>query len=311
MKHLVFLPAIILLVIFTLSCGVVQGGTVMKAESAAEQLFFVTVRIETERANKTGSPITSVGTGFIVSHKWDNKEGLFLVTNKHVVKGAQKARFFFMRSDGKNPILGKTYNIEMDNFNKAWFGHPDDKIDVAVIPLSGILSEAQKRKWSIFYRSISKDLLPTAQQEKDLDAIEEIVFVGYPSGIYDTVNYLPVVRTGTTATSLNVNYAGLPQFLIDASVFPGSSGSPVFILNRGSYSPKSGGLVAGNRIIFLGLVSEVYLRNEEGVWKFVDIPTRIVPIVKTQQMIDLGIVVKATTVFEAIDALLKLKGEIQ
>ena len=315
MNRKMFLSSILIIFTFVfpliLCAESIYGGDSMDVESIAEQLFFITVRIETEFIDKGGKSEKGIGTGFIVSHKRRNKEGQFLVTNKHVIKNAQKARFFFIQSDGKNPILGETYNIKLDNIQNIWFGHPDDKIDVAVMPLAGILSEVQKRNWKIFYKTISKDLLPTLEQEKDLDAIEEIVFVGYPSGIYDSVNFLPVLRTGITATPVRINYSGSPQFLTDAAVFPGSSGSPVFIFNKGSYSPRKGRLVVGSRLMFLGLISDVYLRNEEGKWDFVDIPITLTPIVKTQQMIDLGIVIKAHTVFETIDALLKSKGEIK
>ncbi len=286
-------------------------GDIMKTETEAEQLFFVTTRIETEQIDTNGNTVIGVGTGFIVSYKWDGKKGYFLITNKHIFEKAQKARFFFIKSDGGKPILGETQHIEVDNLQNIWFGHPNSKIDVALMPLSGIINEVRKRKMSIFFKSVSKDLFPTSQQKESFDAMEQVVFVGYPSGIYDTVNHLPIIRTGTTATPLNIDYLDLPQFLIDGSVFPGSSGSPVFIFNKGSYSPRRGGLVVGSRLIFLGLVSEVYLRSEEGTWDFVDIPTKLTPVLKTPQMIDLGIAVKASMVLETIEAFLKSKGEIK
>mgnify|MGYP003291781313 CR=1 FL=1 len=46
---------------------------------------------------------------------------------------------------------------------------------------------------------------------------------------YDKKNNLPLVRTGTIASHPRKDFNGLPQFVIDAQVFPGSSGSPVFI----------------------------------------------------------------------------------
>ena len=312
MKYLLSMFLMYLLVLFpVLSFAEPLGEIIMKIETAAEQLFFVTVRIEVDKIDNKGKNVKGIGTGFIVGYKWSNKEGLFLVTNKHVVKNAKKGRFFFIQSDGKNPLLGKTFNIEVNNFKKSWFSHPDDKIDVAIMPLAKILAEIQKRNVSVFFKSISRDLLPTLKQEESFDALEEVVFVGYPSGIFDTVNYIPVARRGTTATPFNIDYLGLPQFLVDASVFPGSSGSPVFILNKGSYSPRGGGLVVGNRLIFLGLISSVYTRNDEGIWDFVDVPTTLVPIVRTQQMVDLGIVIKSSTVFETIEEFLKSKGEIE
>ena len=63
----------------------------MKVETIAEQLLFATLRIETNRL---------VGTGFIVHHKWsENKNGLFLISNKHVVNGTTEGRLTFTLVD--------------------------------------------------------------------------------------------------------------------------------------------------------------------------------------------------------------------
>ena len=40
---------------------------------------------------------------------------------------------------------------------------------------------------------------------------------------------MPILRRGTTATPIALNFEGRPEFLIDAAVYPGSSGSPVFV----------------------------------------------------------------------------------
>lgn len=286
------------------------GGKTMNIETAAEQLFFVTVRIEVEKVGDSGNIEKGIGTGFIINYKWGDKEGLFLVTNKHVIKGAKKGRFFFIQSDGKNPILGKTYTIEFDNFEKLWYGHPDNRIDVAVMPLITVLKQIEQRKGLVFFRSLSKELMPTPAIEESFDAIEEVVFVGYPSGIYDTENDIPVMRKGITATPININYLKLPEFLIDASVFPGSSGSPVFILNKGSFSTRKGGLTIGSRLVFLGLISSVYTRNKDGIWDFIEVPTTITPVIKVRQMINLGVVIKSSTVFEAVEALINSEEKV-
>jgi hypothetical protein len=278
----------------------------MKVETPAEQLYFVTLRIETEAGNEKG-----VATGFIVSYTWDeHKVGQFLVTNKHVVAGAKKGRFSFLKSDGAAPLLGQKYDIEIDDFENRWFGHPDPQIDIAVLPLAQILMETQSRQWQIYFKTVSKELLPSKAQLEDLDAIEEVVFVGYPIGIWDTKNFLPIARRGTTATPVSVDYANRPIFLVDASVFPGSSGSPVFICNVGSYSHR-GGLVLGNRLLFLGIVSSVFFHEEEGEPTLANIPTTSISTVKTRQMIDLAMVFKSSAVFETIEAVLRQTGELK
>ena len=51
--------------------------------------------------------------------------------------------------------------------------------------------------------------------------------------------------------------------MIHGGVFPGSSGSPVFILNQGSY-PTREALVFGSRLLFMGIISQTIIRTEAG-----------------------------------------------
>ena len=97
--------------------------------------------------------------------------------------------------------------------------------------------------------------IPSDTLWEEFDAIEDIMFMGYPNGIWDHFNMMPVLRTGTTASPINHDWGNQPRFLIDAGVYPGSSGSPVFIHNPCFYKLKTGATVFGSRLIFLGVVS--------------------------------------------------------
>lgn len=101
-------------------------------------------------------------------------------------------------------------------------------------------------------------MIPNEEQIKQMDAIEPITFIGYPNGIWDSTNLLPVARRGTTASPIEVDFEGSPRFLIDASVFGGSSGSPVFILNQGPSQPEMVALPLAHVSILLGL-SPLYI----------------------------------------------------
>ena len=118
----------------------------------------------------------------------------------------------------------------------------------------------EKNGKAAFYRSVDKGLIPSKKNMSDLAALEEITFIGYPSGLYDEKNKPPLIRRGITATPIWNDYQGEKAFLIDASVFPGSSGSPVFIFNQGSYSTGDG-IVIGSRLYFVGVVSQTIVRN--------------------------------------------------
>lgn len=274
----------------------------MKPQTVIEQLLFSTVRIEADKA--TG---TEAGTSFIFSYELDSNQYLFLVTNKHVVSGSTVGRFFFTLSDGQNPRLGERFDIQVQDFQNAWVGHPDPSIDIAAMPLVPVLEHIQRQGKQAFFKSIPHTLVPNDQQLSDLDALEEVVFIGYPSGMFDAKNLMPILRRGTTATPPQVDYEGKRVFLVDASVFPGSSGSPVLICNQGSYSTKQG-IVIGTRVLFLGVIAQVVIREEEGKIVIVAAPSSLTPIVRTRQMIDLGIVYKSTTVVETVQEVLRQRG---
>ena len=69
-----------------------------------------------------------------------------------------------------------------------------------------------------------------------------------------------IVRQGITATPIWNNFKGEEVFLVDAGVFPGSSGSPVFIYNRGTY-PTKDGIAVGNRLLFVGVMTQTILKK--------------------------------------------------
>jgi len=279
----------------------------IKPESIFENILFTTVRIEVTLPNNS----ISMGTGFIFNYVKNNKQYLFVVTNKHVIKDSIEGRLTFNQSDGEEPILGKVFTIEYPNFEKQWIGHPQQDIDVAIMPFAPVLNELSNRGVQIFFKSLTPDLIPSDKLlREEIDAVEDIVFVGYPSDIYDRRNLLPVVRKGITATPISVDFEGKPAFLIDASIFPGSSGSPVFLCNIGSYSPKGKGLVVGSRIFFLGVVASVFIRKDLNTIELIHIPTGKIPVVATTQMVDLGIVYKAIVIKELIEDFLKTRGEI-
>jgi hypothetical protein len=288
-----------------------SASNIMEVRSPAEQLFFTTVRIESEKLDDAGNQTIEVSTGFIVTYTWaPGKRGDFLVTSRHAIKDAISGRFFFTRAVEGQPALGETYNIVLEDFENRWFVPDESDVDMAIMPLAQILREFNARGWQVYYRSISEEMsLLGREHGKDLDAIEEVIFMGYPSGIFDEKNFIPVARRGVTATPLNVDYAGLPQFLIDAAVFPGSSGSPVFIVDKGSYTDRRGNIKLGSRVIFLGMVSGLITRRE--IRRFqIDGVTETLPVLSTEQVIGIGVVYKARIVFELIRRLLVSSGEI-
>jgi hypothetical protein len=231
----------------------------MNINTVSTQLLYTTFPIWAERDNGQFSS----GTGFIYNHPVDIEKNSYiplLMTNYHVIKDAKKIFTEFVRREDGKPLIGNKIRIEL---NAKLFKENHDSInDLAAHPIAPIVNSLTKANFNVFYRSIDTKLIPTDEVINKLSAIEEILFIGYPSGLYDQKNSYPIVRKGITATPIWNNFDGKQKFLIDAGVYPGSSGSPVFIYNQGSYATEEG-ITIGTRLIFLGILSESILSTKE------------------------------------------------
>ena len=172
-----------------------------------------------------------------------------LVTNHHVVKSAKRGLIELAESEEGRPVAGKRLRVEIDA--KFLLGNMNPQDDLAVIPIGPIFNQLQTSGKTVFFRSLNFDLVPRPEVLEGLSAIEEVTFIGYPSGLYDEHNVTPLVRRGITATPVWNDFQGEPTFLIDAGVFPGSSGSPVFLFDQGGYTESGTLFLGANRLLFL------------------------------------------------------------
>lgn len=148
--------------------------------------------------------------------------------------------------------------------------------------------------------SIAAEQTLTAEAAEELDSLEQVVVIGYPVGLYDSYNLTPIARTGHTATPIRVDYEGRPTFLIDAPIFPGSSGSPVFLMKRPA--SVSSDIGAPDSPLLLGVVAEAHTFGGAAPVRGKNRPKR------AASLIDLGIVYKASTILECVDAILVAEG---
>jgi hypothetical protein len=145
----------------------------------------------------------------------------------------------------------------------------------------------------------------------ELTAVEEILMVGYPSGISDRANNYPIFRKGITATHPANRYEDRDEFMIDAACYPGSSGSPVFLYNLGNYVSKQGGTVIGTRFLFLGILYAGPQYTATGQIKIVTIPERQDTLAQTSIPINLGNVIRASKLLDFETILKELAGQKQ
>ena len=260
----------------------------MKFQSPAENLFLTTTRIET-----TGKNTSGIATGFCFQYNID-KKGIgvrFFVTNKHVIENKHIITLHtpIANPDG-TPDLTKRFTVQ--SLEKQWIKH--ESLDLALIPASGTFNEMEKLGKPLAQKTFNNSHIPSKSQWEDFDAIEDIMFIGYPNGIWDSENMLPVLRTGTTASPVNHDWGNHPRFLIDAGVYPGSSGSPVFLYNRGNYVDKRGNTIISSRFFLLGILEKGFILKEYGEIEEINIPTSFN--VKYKDMMNLGTVLKSSVI---------------
>lgn len=275
----------------------------MQVKTVAEQLLFVTVNL----TGHVGTNVTT-GTGFIYGAETDQGTAHFLVTNKHVLDGAADRLQIQMVAATAlgDPDFGRPARADLTGVPAGRSDHPDPDVDVTVLPFGEVFDGMRASGSPPFFRAVSAEHLLSAQQVDDLvDAVEEVIFVGYPDNIFDTHNFTPIVRTGITASPIALDFAGKPQFLVDASVFPGSSGSPVFLMDRsGSFRTKDGNVQIGGRFALLGVLHAVRVRQVEA--NIVQIPTRLG--VRLTDPLNLGVVFKASTIEQCVAPVLANSG---
>ena len=152
-----------------------------------------------------------------------NRSIILLISNRHVFlnpKGRLTVSLNRTKEDG-TPDLGNIMTFDQIGFESAYFAHPNPEVDLACLNVSDIT------RTDTFYRHLDSKTLKPIDYEKVAPG-SEVIFVGYPQGLYDPVNYLPIIRRGFIASVPDIDFNGKGQIVIDAQVFPGSSGSPVF-----------------------------------------------------------------------------------
>jgi hypothetical protein len=269
----------------------------VEINSLTKKLLFNTIRVDT--VLEDGSE--GSGTAFVVSHAHPRGTHTFIVTNRHLVDGVRRGGLVFTQKQNGQPAFGQRFQLNIEDFPQAWFMHPNPEVDLAIIPMRPLEQAAREQGVELYYQPIDSRLAPDAATLRALDALEEVLFVGYPSGVWDQVNLMPILRRGTTATPMALDFEGRAEFLIDAAVYPGSSGSPVFVYQPDPLRPSQS---AGRKFLFAGVVAAVFFREEANHLVSVPVPANNTSMVMGSEMIDLGLVIKAQAVLDVINAYL-------
>jgi S1-C subfamily serine protease len=172
-----------------------------------------------------------VGTGFLYGlfdKKLDETTKsyrVFLVTNKHVLKGKKR---IYLKFNSANDSISKDYPVDLlsRNGKVRWVGHANDKVDVAVMPVNANALKDELMKYAFFQ---SDSHICSVADMKKLGVTEgtRVFVLGFPMGLVDKVRQYVICRAGCIARIRDLLEGTTKDFMVDATVFPGNSGGPV------------------------------------------------------------------------------------
>lgn len=242
---------------------------------------------------------TSRGSGFYFAFCRSAEQHVIgLVSNKHVIAGATRGRLTFNLATGLNsgePARRQFRHVDLDNFEQRWLKHPDPEVDLAVLPVGDYMAELEAVGVHPFLTFFSMPDVADQAYLDGLSAVEDILMIGYPTGLMDSHNNRPIIRRGITATPAYDLFEGRPQFMIDCACFPGSSGSPVVMYSAGPHREKSTGamIMGAPRLKLLGVLFSGPRWTAQGTIVPAPVPTVAGDLAHTPMMINLGRCIRA------------------
>jgi hypothetical protein len=201
-------------------------------------------------------------------------EETWLITNRHVVLPKINDKEIIPDSISFNlrKSVNERYNWEPITISKtellkrAKF-HQNDKVDVCAIRVLDLLIEKIKDSEDYLqWGGISSEQHP-GKNNIFPEVSDDVIVIGYPRGFYDWENLYPIIKSGIIASKWGANFNGNPYFLIDAKLFPGSSGSIVILKPINLTTNKSGQLFFSEekQFAFLGIYSGELFQEDQPI----------------------------------------------
>ena len=252
-----------------------------------ENMLFNTLKIQTD---------AGAGTGFFFVFEKDGHVCPVLITNRHVIEGANEFVFSFHVMDENQMPSDENMTLIVIRGNLKIFEH--SVLDLCCISMDPIISFIEQRQQKkIFYKCFNESMIWNNTKLQELDALEEVYMVGYPIGLYDEKHNMPIFRRGVTASHPVIDFNGKQEGLIDCACFPGSSGSPIVVYQQ-NYTNKQDNTIAlgSSRFILLGILWGGPEMNVDGEIVIQEISTR--PIAQSRIPTNLGYYIKASALLD-------------
>ena len=199
------------------------------------------------------SSVAMVGSGFF----YNNCGITYYITNRHMVVPDDSDHpdciSLTVHTDANNLRLTKEVFVDLYDAGgrPVWKEHPalTNTVDVVAIPLTRddlhncvITPLSQKNH-------VPDDLV--------LNLGQDLMVLGFPKGLSDQRNNLPIARNASLASAYPVHFEDNPFVLVDARLHEGTSGSPVLTkpMNLARRMDGTMTLSAGSDVYLVGIHS--------------------------------------------------------
>jgi len=213
----------------------------------------VAIGLDTDKDNKWFA--TGFFYGYLREILDDNKGSysIYLVTNKHVIKNAIDSGHseILIKLNPKDGGSAKEYPLSLYDHDGTYsfVDHPDKYVDIAILPFDYVN----------FIKEIDASYIPSNQalSTEDLKGKvgegDSIFVLGFPMGNVCIKRNTAIVRGGCIARISDLLLKENNEFLLDALIFPGNSGGPVFLKPQGIALE---GTTIMNQAYLIGIVKE-------------------------------------------------------
>ena len=168
--------------------------------------------------------------------QWRKIRGTYLITNRHVAlpkinecEVLPDHFVFNLREVINDKVEWVPIILNQEQLKQRLLLHNNNDVDVVAIKVDDVIIELVShntdRKF-IIGGSLNNDNLPI-NSPIEIDVTSDIIVASYPRGYYDIANKFPIVKSGIISSGWGLHFNNMPTFLIDAQLFPGSSGGLV------------------------------------------------------------------------------------
>lgn len=164
---------------------------------------------------------------------WVSIQHTYVVTAKHVIQVKrlkQIAEFrYALRVSSGDHVDWHVMKLDKTQLGQRLHVCQKEQVDVAVVEVTGEISAEMKallaeRAQILAFGGLSSHQMP-GQSILQAQPGDDVIVIGYPKGIFDTVNKLPILKIGLLNTPIGMHFNGLDAFLLDFKYYEGSSGS--------------------------------------------------------------------------------------